>query len=582
MQKVKQFVVCFFALAAIIGFSWAFFSPEFFRVHDYTHVARIVEMRHALDAGHFPVHWTQNFGYGYGMPLFLFYGPLVFYLGAGLTYLGFSALMAMKLLFFLSGVVAFAGMYLLMRRYSHTAGLIAATLFFTAPYRAVDLFVRGALNEVWAIAFLPWLLYGGLKILENKKAGVVITAVSTAAIILTHNLTAFFSIPLLGLLTLVWQWAEKRTNTWKENLFFIGGGALGAVMSAFYIVPAFMEKQFTIIDSILSGYFDYHHHFLYIRQLLTPSWGYGGSEPGPNDGISFQIGIMAIALILLGVLFFLQNVKHAWKATTKKHDTFDRIKAILAYFSARQYVLFTAGLLFAVSCFMTLFHSLPLWETLPLLNFIQFPWRFLGVAIVFSSIIGGIAVSILRITPVRWLSGWLLFLLIVLTTWSYHRPETFLDDATVHYYTDSATIRANMSDILPDYIPNTFDRTLPPVAENERIVVGAEPSEQLELSWPHQVLWLGSAPADTTITWNIAHFPGWKYYVNDEEVSPELLEDGRMQLTPGTNIESVGAEFTMTPIRQQMTWFSLVGWLLWLTLALPWKTVKDIYGQKYQ
>ncbi len=570
MHRAKQIIVSFFILSAVIGFSWAFFSPEFFRVHDYTHVARIVEMRTALDAGHFPVHWTQNFGYGYGMPLYLFYGPLVFYAAAGLTYLGFSALMAMKLMYFFSGVVAFAGMYTLMRRYSHTAGLISATLFFTAPYRAVDLFVRGALNEVWAIAFLPWLVYGGLKILKNPKAGVAITAISTSAIILTHNLTALLSLPLLGVLTIAWQSAEKRAFAWKKSLLFILGGLLGTIMSAFYILPAFIEKQFTIIDSILSGYFDYRHHFLYIRQLIKPSWGYGGSEPGPNDGISFQLGLMTLFLLLLGLLFFLRNLQQALQETKKKHILQERIWGILKNFSSRQYVLFVSTILLLISLFMTLFHSQAIWETVPLLNYIQFPWRFLGVAIVFSSIIGGIAVSMVRITPVRWMSGWLIFLLIVLTTWGYHRPENFLTDANQHYYTDTATIRKNMSDILPDYLPAGFDRTLPPVGENERIIVGTEADDQLELSLPQKVLWLGEAPENTLVTWNIAHFPGWKYSINDQEIQPELTETGIMQVTHPEKITSVGAEFLMTPIRQQATWISVAGILLWLALALPW------------
>lgn len=426
MRTAKQWITFVVAFLIVIAFSWAFFAGEFFRIHDYTHVARIVEMHRALAAGHFPVHWTQNFGYGYGMPLFLFYGPLPFYVASAFVFLGTSPLLAMKLIFFLSGVIAFAGMYLLMRRYSHTAGLIAATLYFTAPYRAVDLFVRGAVNEVWAIGFLPWLIYGGLEIRKHPRRGIAITAVSTAAIILSHNLTAFFAIPLLGLLTVGWQWIEHRP-AWKENLWFIASGVLGALMSLFYILPAFLEKQYTIIDSILSGYFEYHHHFLYIRQLLVPRWGYGGSGYGPDDGISFHIGTIAVILGLLGGAFLLRSLKKAWKNWHKKHpNTLQRsVEIVTAAFSPRQYVFALSAALLAVALFMTLTHSKPIWDTVPLLNYIQFPWRFLGVAIVFSSILGGIAVSQLRITPVRWFIGWTFLGLIVLTTWNFHRPESF-------------------------------------------------------------------------------------------------------------------------------------------------------------
>ena len=578
MQKLKQYAIALLSITIVIGFSWAFFSTEFFRVHDYTHVARIVEMRRSLDAGHIPVHWTQNFGFGYGMPLFLFYGPLPFYIATSFTYLGTSALMAMKLSFFFSGIVAFLGMYLLMRRFSHTAGLLAATLFFTAPYRAVDLFVRGALNEVWAIGFLPWLVYGGVQIQKNTTRGVAITAAATAAIILTHNLTAFMAIPVLGIFTVLWLWAEKRP-AWKYTALFLLSGLLGTAMSLFYILPAFLEKQYTIIESILTGYFNYQHHFLYIRQLIRPDWGYGGSEFGPNDGISFQLGVMALTLILVSLLFLFQALKSAWQQTHHMASLPLRFKKVLQRLPRKYAILVSAGILLALTLFMTLFHSQFLWDTLPLLNYIQFPWRFLGVAIVLSSIIGGLAVSMITITPVRWIVGWMLVLLTVLTTWSYHRPESFLGDANDHYYTDTATIRNNMSSILPDYIPAGFDRDLPVVSEHERIQLDTVDSEFLELTNPHQVLWLGTAPENTTVTWNIAHFPGWKYFINDTEISPTLLEDGRMQYFSENALSSAGAEFTMTPVRSISLLVSIGAWIIWIALLLPKNISKDRHAK---
>ncbi|MCD8484494.1 hypothetical protein LRY60_02695 [Candidatus Woesebacteria bacterium] len=130
-----------------------------------------------------------------------------------------------------------------------------------------------------------------------------------------------------------------------------------------------------------------------------------------------------------------------------------------------------------------------------------------------------------------------------------------------------------MSDILPDYIPETFDRSLPPVSENQRIVIDTVDSEnqKLELSWPQKVLWLGEAPADSVVTWNIADFPGWRYYVNDQEVNAELLADGRRQFTSAEPVSSAGAVFTMTPVRQYTALVSAIAWILWFALALPWK-----------
>src|SRR5688572_3917950 len=90
-------VVVLLVLVALAS-SWSLFKPGFFRVHDYVHAARIAEMTRALQEGQFPVRWSGNFGYGYGMPLFEFYAPLPFYVGAGLYWLGLPIVTVLKVL----------------------------------------------------------------------------------------------------------------------------------------------------------------------------------------------------------------------------------------------------------------------------------------------------------------------------------------------------------------------------------------------------------------------------------------------------------------------------------------------------
>src|SRR5258706_14692287 len=73
-------------------------GPSFFRPHDYTHAARLVEMQRSLQAGELPVRWSRNFGFGYGMPLFNFYAPLPYYFGQ-LPLLVASPIFAIKFLY---------------------------------------------------------------------------------------------------------------------------------------------------------------------------------------------------------------------------------------------------------------------------------------------------------------------------------------------------------------------------------------------------------------------------------------------------------------------------------------------------
>src|SRR3989344_4665537 len=74
--RQSHLILALALVAALVVASWAAFVPGFFRVHDFTHGARIAEYAQAFGEGQFPVRWSGNFGYGYGMPAFQFYAPL--------------------------------------------------------------------------------------------------------------------------------------------------------------------------------------------------------------------------------------------------------------------------------------------------------------------------------------------------------------------------------------------------------------------------------------------------------------------------------------------------------------------------
>ncbi len=552
MRLIRTLAAHLILLALLVAFSWAFFQPHFFRVHDFTHVARLVELRHTLDAGEFPVHWSQNFGYGYGMPLFLFYGPLPSYFGAALTYFGWSPLWAVKSMFALSGVLAATGMFVLLRRWGRTAAIVGAALVLAAPYRAVDLFVRGALNEALAIGLLPWILYSLWKISDQPRSGFLQSAFWTALLVLTHNLTALMALPVLYLiaaLRILWQ-REQRGYRLAQ---LTAAGLFGLALSAFYAIPAFLEKNGTIVGEILSGYFDYHLHFLYIRQLIWPRWGYGGSEYGPNDGISFHLGWPLLILLILTTMVWIWRNRNLRRKKVSEKDL-------------------AIGLLLVAgvgSLFLTLTHSQPLWEIIPLLPFIQFPWRWLGLAIVLLSAAAGLGVTLVKNHQQRYALTLIILISILVGQIKYHQPEKFLSRDQDFYYTDGQLIRTQMSDILMDYLPNSFDRKLPPVDPDQRIVIEPAPeASSWELNRAQELLLIAETTSPTTITWNIADFAGWQYYVDDREVHPTLLPDGRRQYLATEPIKSIGARFSPTPLRSITLAVSFFGWVIFAALLL--------------
>src|SRR3989344_5248476 len=131
-----------------------YFNNQFFYTQDHIFIARLHQMSTALMDGHFPVRWAPDLRFG--EPLFNFYAPFPYYLGAAVKLLGFNFIWVAKILFILSTAASAITMYIFLSKVFSKKGAILGVLLYTyAPYRAVDIYVRGALSEAWAFIFFP-------------------------------------------------------------------------------------------------------------------------------------------------------------------------------------------------------------------------------------------------------------------------------------------------------------------------------------------------------------------------------------------------------------------------------------------
>ncbi len=560
MSRSRWILFLILSAAVVTFFSQALLHPSMFYVHDHTHVSRLAEMRLALEAGHFPVQWSQNFGYGYGMPLFLFYGPLPFYIAYLLNSLGFSDIGAIKGVFALSTLLSWVGIFWWFRKRGWSVAIPASLVLVAAPYRAVDIFVRGALNEVVAIGILPFVLVAAKVFTRSPKTGTALTALSVAALLLSHNLTALIGLPILGAIGAIWLFLFSEKPKQFIPLYALGS-LLGVGLAAFATVPSILEQSYTSIGAIFSGYFDFRLHFLYIRQLLFENWGYGGSASGPEDGMSFHVGLpILISVGLLGFVL-LGALLSAWK----QKPTFSHVASQIV---SRRYIwLMTVTGFLGFSLFMTLFHAQPIWESISVLAKVQFPWRFLAVSSVLGALLCGEVLAKIQKKTVRWTLS-LLIITLCLTQVQFHQAEKYLETPTDLYSAEPQSIQNRVSSILPDYIPAGFDQSLPPISTEERITLNGQILKS-DFNSPQRIRLLVEEPTTGLIQWNIAHFPGWKYFIDNQEVTPELGEDGRMSLLVSSAPQSVGAEFTATPVRALSGWVSLFSLIIVLSLLLP-------------
>jgi hypothetical protein len=336
--------------------------------------ARLLELDHLVRQGYEFPRWAADFYWGYGSPLFNFYAPAGVWLGEVFARAGAGILYSLKLAYVTAVFLAAIGMYLFSRRlWGPEGGAAAAVLYLLSPYLLLDLFVRSSLGELLVMAWIPFALYFLMRAIEGSRASAGLAGVFAALVVLSHNISAMLALPLLALFVLAHAGRAKR-GSWAMAPTML---ALGVGASAFFWLPALAEKGFVLADRVLtSGDYRYADHFVPILGLFEPRWGLGTSRLG--DDLSFQLGIPHWILAAAALVLTVRD-RRRWSPA----------------------VLWLWGL-FAVSLFMTLGASKPVWDVIPPLALVQFPWRWMLFAAFASSALAGSLWTLLRERSVLW------------------------------------------------------------------------------------------------------------------------------------------------------------------------------------
>ena len=573
--KSRAFLVVLVLIAIVIACSWPLFNSKIFFAHDFVHGARLGEMALALKDGHFPVRWSSNFGYGYGMPLFEFYAPLPFYIGVVPYLLGLSVVGSVKWMFLSASILTVIGSYLLGKQlYGRTGGLIVAAAISLAPYRALNLFIRGAISEIWGITAAVWITLATVLVIKKGAQYTPLLMLSIAVLLLSHNLVTIIFLPAAGIFAALFlgvQYAvlpaQERTKSFLSSrvISLASSYLLGLGMASFYWLPAFMEKGYTKVEQTITGnYFDFHLHYLYFRQFIRPGWGYGGSEWGPNDPLSFFLGygqLLGIAVTFFVVLYYL------WKKFIKKQAQKTR--------GAWLVFLLGTAVLGGVSLLFTTEKTVLIWEKISLLKFIQFPWRYLSGALVFIGLLaGGFALFVPQ--KMRYILAGVLLLLLTIINTQYFKPERYLDEPDSLYYTDPARIQQHMSVVLQDYIPSQMSIKLDmPIIESPYECDPAEACTQVTLdeNKVHYKRYSIDITAPTQLIFSVAYYPGWYAQVDGVTTSVSTNKEGHISLDVATNNKTVELFFGATPVRMWADRISavsglvVIGWTVYLVVT---------------
>lgn len=283
-----------------LGSVYYLLRPGFYEPQDLHHIADIYQMYRAIVSGQLPPRWGPDFLYGFGYPLFNFYYVGPFYLGALFYFLSGNLRFSFELVFVMSVILGAVGFYLFLKQhFSKIAAFSSAVLFTFTPYKAVQIYVRGAMGELLAISLMPWLFYFfGKYVNERKRRWFIYSVLTTVCIILSHN---YFWVLILGFCGLYFgsiAILKKQVNTFLSYLVHI---FISLGITAYWWLPAIIEQK--LLNTATP--FPLMDHFPFIKQLIIPSWGYGASLWGPNDGMSFQLGIVNILAVVVSFIVFL-------------------------------------------------------------------------------------------------------------------------------------------------------------------------------------------------------------------------------------------------------------------------------------
>lgn len=343
-------------------------------------VIRFSAFYQAFVDGQFPVRFLGRLNHDYGYPVANFLYPGFMYMGVPIKVLGFGFVDTIKIILGVSIVTSGIFTYLWLNRlFSKVSSLFGSLLYVYAPYHLYDIYQRGSVGEVLALAVVPFVLW------QIERKSVLFLSLGIAMIILSHNTLALLFLPVIFLYAFI----RKTMSVSYLSLSVF----TGVLLSTFFWLPAVHDLQYTkFFQTKIS---DWSVYFV-------------GYE---------LIGLVTIVIVVLSTIILANEKKHQMNL-----PIFFFVLAIFSIF-------------FSISV------SKVIWEVLPV-SFIQFPFRFLSITILSASFLGAYLLSKQAKRTLHIAAGALL-LLTFYSSVHFIKPKVFFDKGEGFYATnmDTTTVK---------------------------------------------------------------------------------------------------------------------------------------------
>jgi len=389
MRRAWLWILISAALAVspimILGSAWG---------HDFDfHVPLWMSVARQVQKGNLYPRWADQANAGFGEPFMIFYPPLSWMTGALLgTILPWKwAVCAYAFLVF---ALAGCAMWKLARdSLEPPDAMLASFLYAWNPYLIVMAYKRCSYGELLASAFFPLLIWAAIRIASDGRKMIPPLAIVFAAIWLSDlpaGMIASYSLALLLVLSSVLHRCLQPLRH--------GSIAIVAAFAslAFFLLPAAWERQWVEIGRVFRSDWTPETNFLFMQN----------SSP--------VLSMLNKWLSLLAVLLMI---------TTAAAAVFSRRSATKeSAFNKTWYFLVALG---GVSAFLMFRQSWLVWQILPALRYVEYPWRWLTPLSLAGALLLAAAIARARMKRLLWMAaalaiGGMSALLLYTVRWDFH------------------------------------------------------------------------------------------------------------------------------------------------------------------
>ncbi|MCL2740115.1 MAG: hypothetical protein FWE47_02865, partial [Oscillospiraceae bacterium] len=331
------------------------------------HAPNIMALADEIKAGRFPFGVMSSSRMGNGLITPLLYPCMFSSIASWLIAFGVNSVLATKIFIFLLNFATILITFWSARKITKSTGAswVIAILYTFAVYRIGDIYFRFALGEFVVMTFLPLVLYSIYNIFYEEKIKIWLFPLAFFCVVNSHLITTtfvfmFFMVLLLANIHKI-VWIKERKFFINKKIFFdlLKIAGLTILLSIGFLLPMLEQRYGRLVLpgpwNMIDNHYDLKRVFSNDLSRSIGTWGIG---------IAF--GLLSLVII-------------PWKKVKNKH-------------------FFATCIIIAAASFLMTTKYVP-WSQLDkdffnkLFSYIQFPWRFHTIFILFASFICGIALK---------------------------------------------------------------------------------------------------------------------------------------------------------------------------------------------